>query len=966
MGTMSLRASKFVLVFCTLGICIQGARAQTGAEILTECEIDASEIPPFQVVDGIFGAPVDGPTVIGMGQWPPAVASSAPAHADFPESHSILAEVTIPSAEDTVGGWVALVVEGTSFPGTLDELAEPLSIVLFWAPDGEAGSIQRELGLLSGPRYPDEPDHLVQVGLRLEGNALLEVCFPGPELADFQHAYCDAYLHPAQAFSFESEYDHRTYISRDQVWPRDEYATARDLAGDGELTVLHVTDYEPRHPAIGERIIIPAATAVDPSPLSEHPYWRRAVARLMDEEPGEAHLERLVEVAAWLRPISATDNYSTISCLEDALSRSLAEALATSPTAPEIMLTLHESTLDRITRDVIFQLNADVHSREWSFPDDDEHLQGGFVIWTDDETLLFHRASTENAGTWLCRQDGCETASLSDFAGLEAFEPTTWSWDYAIDGADRLETVSDSFLSLAGSSQNRQRRYLLQSRQHGTATSYTLWLRVDPGPTWYRLGGVSLYSYLVDEPDFGLFSSTSGRYLAVVARGAVQRVYEVRALVEASQLTTPSDHYDSLDDACEAVAQMHREVTAWVRFSGEGDGPHGECVVYGDSAWAIQYDNLEDVPYGLEGQWWPVFVSAETGIVRAFDDPEHLPEDPDDAISYLEMDDEITYLSVGVFDFDGDGIAEGIFRNHHWVWESDRTPNYTILTYTEDGIVPYQPTEFFDVVRMGDFDSDGRRDFILDTPFYACECVMGYPIRGPNFLAHSLGDGTFSTDDETALDFLRDQCPEPQSAALSGDDWDILERSACARIWGVDVSTLTTVLTADYDGNCVPLEDVLVWVRAEPIVTLAERDGIRVTVSNFLGGDYEGYHFAPINLIDNELASTWQVEGGVGEWFRLDFDHSIEIAGLEIANGFQHTDDDLGDLFSLNARIATAVITFSDGSSVDVAFDAEQRGFVPIDLDAREMRWLEVRVTGVHPGSRWDDLAVSEVRVTSP
>lgn len=932
--------------------------AQTGEPILRECGIDADQLPPYTVVDGIFGARADGPTVIAPVAWPPASSATAPPGVMLPEDHFVLSELDIGASEGHAGGWLAVLIEGSAFPETPDALTEPLTIRLFWAPNGEPGSVRRDLGLLAPRADSRQPDPLDQVGLRLEGNQLLEVCYPGPELGDPQRALCDAYLSPIVALETMPEPDYRDSITWEQAWPRDEYSTARDLAGDGEYSVLRVTERIPPHPALGDRINIPAATPIDRSSLAAHPYWRQAIHRLTDEEPDpQYHLERLVEVAAWLDPIQYTDDYNSLDCIQQALSVALADALARSPSAPEDLTTLRGVADDQITEDVLYRLNAEVQPRDWALANDDHRLHGGFVNWIDDETLLVHRsANNEFGGTWLCTRESCEPTSLDEYPNVPSADVDGWIPDYYIYGADPLDVLTDDMLSYAGVSQDRRRRYLVEWRERGQNLYYTLWLRAEPGPTWYRLAGISISEYMVDQTGFLLVASPSARYVAVVWGGSLHGIYEVRALSVAQPPTLPADHYDSLDQACDAVAQIHDEAIAWADFYGEGDGPFGQCVVWGDSAWAIQLGDMEDGPYGLDGEWWPVFVSAETGIVA---DPD---VDRDSGFNYRELDDQITYLSVEVFDFDGDGVAEGIFRNHHWRWEDDPTPDISVYTHAEHGVAPYGPAWSFSIVSVSDVDDDERPDLVLDTPFYAYDCALGYPIRGPSFLAHSLPSGFFSTDDDVALEYLRNQCPVPLSGNVSGSDEDVLQRSACARIWGVDSATLTDHLSDTYDGDCLPLADVLEWVQADPIVTLAEMSGMRVTVSNFIGGTYDGYDFAPINLIDGEMSSTWQVQNGVGAWFRIDLDEPTEITGLEIANGYQHVDEEHGDLFGLNARIATAVLTFSDGSTTELVFGPEEQGWVSVEIEPREISWVEVRVTSVHAGLQWDDLAVSEIR----
>ena len=163
------------------------------------------------------------------------------------------------------------------------------------------------------------------------------------------------------------------------------------------------------------------------------------------------------------------------------------------------------------------------------------------------------------------------------------------------------------------------------------------------------------------------------------------------------------------------------------------------------------------------------------------------------------------------------------------------------------------------------------------------------------------------------------------------------------------------------DGVCFDLEvSEESWRDQSSIGVLLPIEN--VTVSSFISGEYLGYDFGPRNLFDEDLSSCWQVHEGVGSSFRISFVGRVNLNAIEIANGFQHVDDDLGDLFMLNSRIASAELTFSDGSRVEATLDPSERGYGRVSFDARAVDWVEVETTRVQPGSRWSDLAVSEVR----
>jgi len=124
-----------------------------------------------------------------------------------------------------------------------------------------------------------------------------------------------------------------------------------------------------------------------------------------------------------------------------------------------------------------------------------------------------------------------------------------------------------------------------------------------------------------------------------------------------------------------------------------------------------------------------------------------------------------------------------------------------------------------------------------------------------------------------------------------------------------------------------------------------------------------GYTFSPSNLLDGDLATSWQPANSRGPtWFRLDFEHEVIVTSIQIANGLQ-TEDSHGDEFLLNSRIANGRIRFSDGAETPINFTAGDRAPTRFEVASKPTRSVTVLVDSVHRGSRWNDLAVSEVQV---
>lgn len=138
------------------------------------------------------------------------------------------------------------------------------------------------------------------------------------------------------------------------------------------------------------------------------------------------------------------------------------------------------------------------------------------------------------------------------------------------------------------------------------------------------------------------------------------------------------------------------------------------------------------------------------------------------------------------------------------------------------------------------------------------------------------------------------------------------------------------------------------------------------TAASTQAAQWEEYTFGSNNLIDGDPRSSWQpvqTGKGPGEWFMLKLSKARTIAGIEIWNGFQRQDR-LGELYHLNSRIKRATLELSDGAKQPLEFEdvAEKSTFL-LTAPHVGITWVKVTVHTVYTGDRWDDLAVSEVRL---
>jgi|GEM_PF-6858830 len=140
----------------------------------------------------------------------------------------------------------------------------------------------------------------------------------------------------------------------------------------------------------------------------------------------------------------------------------------------------------------------------------------------------------------------------------------------------------------------------------------------------------------------------------------------------------------------------------------------------------------------------------------------------------------------------------------------------------------------------------------------------------------------------------------------------------------------------------------------------------RVTASSTLPA-WKGYRFDASQLSDGKLDTSWQrlskMHGGVGQWTELTLPGAAMASSIEIANALQKTDK-LGDLFVLNNRVRKARLVFSDGSEVALDLRKDARGLVKKTFLPRVTTSVRLVVDGIHRGDKWNDLAISEQRLS--
>lgn len=129
--------------------------------------------------------------------------------------------------------------------------------------------------------------------------------------------------------------------------------------------------------------------------------------------------------------------------------------------------------------------------------------------------------------------------------------------------------------------------------------------------------------------------------------------------------------------------------------------------------------------------------------------------------------------------------------------------------------------------------------------------------------------------------------------------------------------------------------------------------------------DWKIYTFVAANLLDDNLWTSWQPvtkpAGGVGDWVKFTFATPQTISGFEFSNGFRRIDEMFGDLYHMNNRMKSATLEFSDGEKLPITFKDDPTEETVLLPTPKKCDWVKLTVNGIYKGTKWNDLAISEV-----
>ncbi|MFO0600611.1 MAG: hypothetical protein U0228_35210 [Myxococcaceae bacterium] len=162
----------------------------------------------------------------------------------------------------------------------------------------------------------------------------------------------------------------------------------------------------------------------------------------------------------------------------------------------------------------------------------------------------------------------------------------------------------------------------------------------------------------------------------------------------------------------------------------------------------------------------------------------------------------------------------------------------------------------------------------------------------------------------------------------------------------------------DASGNC--LAEVRFKNGDKDLQVAAPRTLTAVAKASSVLAPADAYH--PGYLFDGRLDFGW-VEGvkgpGIGESMTLTFAEPVTLAAVELWNGYQRSDDH----FKKNARAKKVTLTVDGAPPVELAVkDAQgaQKLALPKPTATRS---LTLTINEAWPGSKYDDLVLSELRV---
>jgi hypothetical protein len=176
------------------------------------------------------------------------------------------------------------------------------------------------------------------------------------------------------------------------------------------------------------------------------------------------------------------------------------------------------------------------------------------------------------------------------------------------------------------------------------------------------------------------------------------------------------------------------------------------------------------------------------------------------------------------------------------------------------------------------------------------------------------------------------------------------------------VSAVAPVAQAPSQRRAAPIEGAICANHATPA-------GIdRYCVSSVLASDpnVNRFNYGPDSLFDHTPSTAW-VEGiagqGIGEWIVVEFDGPRLVREINIENGYNK--DPV--IYQKNSRVKGIKVEFSERERRTFSLkDIGMSQPIPLPKDQPlKAYWVKFTIESVHPGSTWQDTAISELHIVS-
>jgi hypothetical protein len=145
----------------------------------------------------------------------------------------------------------------------------------------------------------------------------------------------------------------------------------------------------------------------------------------------------------------------------------------------------------------------------------------------------------------------------------------------------------------------------------------------------------------------------------------------------------------------------------------------------------------------------------------------------------------------------------------------------------------------------------------------------------------------------------------------------------------------------------------------------AASTSLRAQMLNFAASSWVSSHFSPQRAFDDDPKTAWNdhLKGPVqGEWVEVTFASEVIVDVVEMATGWDYVSPKDGDLFAANAHFRRVRLEFSGGATVERDVGEGERS-VRIEAGGRRTTRLRIVAADVYPGTRWQDLCLSDAKV---